>query len=549
MSDPIANTLQHDDPRANLQTIPSVPEDVLREIFAAVVDTRGASESLWDADIYLPLAWTPFSLSHVCAAWRSIALDYKELWCIIDLNYPRLAELCIDLSRPRNIHVFCKKAPKGYGKDPDPEFEAELVNVLQDSTRIESLRLSYGAWRCYHTYISPTLTEHQTDFPNLRALTGGLPWAANSDAIIGKAPLSLQELHLIYWVDLPHKVLCSLQLVTLKIPAGFKDSVTHWRIFFKSQAPTLKHLVIGGDATRVIDPPIVLPFLQTLLMTSEGAYAGATIRAPRARCITLQSNQYDHRSMNYDRLIVGCGFARAIRQRFRGAASSQQPFHLRYNHDTSIILSNPDIVFRLEFPFVISVLVSICQRIDPGIRKSVTCLELNVPQGRGLYGGHKKEQDVIDHDHDYRIIVTHLPSLEEIWLDAICADDFLPWLVDVKNRSLCSSLRVIQLSNYGQSKPDVGGTLICQIMDSFTGNGQPIHLILKNCNVTIDDILRAKGHFATVVNDEVKMSQNPEFHAQQIDVKQGFGRYEDPVQQAYVASAGTSTLYCPDLLL
>jgi hypothetical protein len=51
------------------------------------------------------------------------------------------------------------------------------------------------------------------------------------------------------------------------------------------------------------------------------------------------------------------------------------------------------------------------------------------------------------------------------------------------------------------------------------------------------------------------VSQNPEFHAQQFDVmsrcKQGFRRmrsYEDAVQQAYVASAGMSMFYHPDLL-
>jgi hypothetical protein len=501
MSDFIANTSQHADP-LSISTITFVPEDVLRQIFAIVVDTMMSTS--WDAEpIHPSPALTPLSLSQVCATWRLVAMDCKDLWRTIDLAYPRFAELCMNLSRPWSIHVFCRDPPRSPGNDPDSlEYLAVFERIIQDSARIASLRFSRCTWERHDTNILHSLIDLQPMF--LRSQIGGLPWSY-IDLPVTEVTEPLQDLRLIGGAVFSKELLCSFRLVTLKIYRDSDYSVTQWRVFFKHHAPTLKHLEFRSWLTRRFRPPIVLPFLDTLSVGNVRSYGAASLYAPRAKCITLifWSPTLDHDSDH-----ICYGFTRAIRQRFRGKNSVQQPFHVRYNHNASITLSNPEAVIHVELPCTISDFALIYCSLGPGIHETVTRLELNAPDGHGLYTEHRRRRDeksVGTHDRYYRDMAAHLPNLEEIWLDAICADDFLPWLARAKNQYLCSSLRIIQLTNYGHNKPDVDGVLMYQIMDSFAGNGQPIRLILKNCNVTIDGMLREKGHFATVVNDEVHM--------------------------------------------
>jgi hypothetical protein len=312
MSDFIANTSQYANP-ISINTIAFVPEDVLRQIFGIVVDTMMSIS--WDAKIHPSPALTPLSLSQVCAVWRLAAMDCKDLWRTIDLAYPQFAGLCMDLSRPRSIHVFCRDAPRSPGSSPDPEYMAVFRRIIQDSARIESLRFSRCAWERHDTNVLHSLTDFQPMF--LRSQIGGLPWA-----IVG-LPLTevmepIRDLRLIGRGVFSKELLCSFRLVTLKIYGDSDYSVTQWRVFFKHQAPTLKHLEFGTWLVRKFRPPIVLPFLQTLFVSSVTSYGAASLHAPHAGYITLS---FWNSTLDYDSDHICYGFARAIRQRFRGRTS------------------------------------------------------------------------------------------------------------------------------------------------------------------------------------------------------------------------------------
>jgi hypothetical protein len=482
-----------------------IPVEILRRIFATLV--QGVSIS-WNAPlgrgaIHPTPALTALALSHVCTTWRLVTIDYKDLWCAVDLAQPRFARLCMERSRPRNVHVFCRdiqhSGPNGLVQEPGPHYVAALEHVFQDSPRIVSLRLSEYPNQCtphYEKGILPILTKLRTVFPRLKTLRGmsdpNLPWWMDQNILVNGASGSIRSLILPRGV-LSHKVICSFKLVTLKIGNTFRYSEPQWRLLFSHIGPTLKHLEIWGEVITHISSPIVLPSLQTLLMKNAEPFAGMSLHAPRATRMTFQYDKAWEIYSKHDAVIQD--IAGAINQRFRETTSAQPPFHLRYFHKASIMLSNSHAEFHLKFPCHIYVLASICRSLEPNTQEAVTRLELSAQQEKKLYGGQEQERNVTDHHSAYRDMVAHLPNLEEIWLDPIFAKDFLPWRTRIENQSfsLSSTLRVNQLTDAGRRRPDVDQALMRQVMDSIKGVGLPMELVLGNSHIIVDIMPRERG--------------------------------------------------------
>jgi hypothetical protein len=184
----MSNATPRGELKACVPIVHRVPEEILRAIFIAVIDIMNI---LWDSKLYHtnncpPLAHGSLAISHVCAAWRTIARDYSQLWCDIDLVEPQLAQLCLELSNPHNIHVFCRASQKTFHQEPRPEYLTVLERVFKESARIETLRLSDypGVFpnRPYYQHgILPIVTRLDAAFPSLKTLRG-MEWEKFTDS-------------------------------------------------------------------------------------------------------------------------------------------------------------------------------------------------------------------------------------------------------------------------------------------------------------------------------------------------------------------------------
>jgi hypothetical protein len=95
--------------------IPSIPAEIWRAIFIISVTINDPVSPSWyvhvDPGLYSSTrptssAHTSLRLSHVCAAWRSILLEFGRPWCDVDLSTLRFAELCLERSRPQHPRLL-----------------------------------------------------------------------------------------------------------------------------------------------------------------------------------------------------------------------------------------------------------------------------------------------------------------------------------------------------------------------------------------------------------------------------------------------------------
>jgi hypothetical protein len=245
-----------------------IPEDILRLIFTALVDDLNIP---WDVDHTLgdlvrrsapSSAHGSLALSHVCTTWRTVAISYPCLWCAIDLAEPRLAQLCMDLSRPCNVRVFCRKSQQTHHEPLGPDCLAALESIFRESTRIGSLRLvDYQTQLTDKAYYEHSLlhiiVRLAAKFSSLTTLCGDvngplpsrITSAINIDALTKGASGSSRNLNLSSFCNvLSMKALRTLQLVELKIrqTSNFA-SADSWRRCLNHLAPTLRHLELSGD--------------------------------------------------------------------------------------------------------------------------------------------------------------------------------------------------------------------------------------------------------------------------------------------------------------
>jgi hypothetical protein len=502
------NVPQHHE-QSRTTTIASIPEEVLCDVFAIVV---GAMYISWDQDLHLcngkihsSPSLASLAISHVCNNWRSTAMDYKHLWCTIDLAHPRLAELCLDLSRPRNVHVFCRDTQQfvplgGLFKTPGPEYVAALEHIFQDSARIETLRLSYYRGQCrshYQNSILPIITNCRPQFPKLKTLRSmdrdSLPRGINMDVLVQGASGSLQEIEL-PWGVLSFEVLCSSRLVTLKIGNNLDFSPAQWRMVFGHLAPTLQHLKIGGRFFKDICPPILLPNVQTLFIQNLRSSASAGLYAPEATHITLKCDY----AIPYHLTSIHSDYANVINRQFRASTSLQQPFHVQLDHNINITLSSHNFIFRIESPSGIDALAPICRFLDPGLRETVMHLELVCSKTGGLYS---ELHNNLDRAPYYLDIAKQLPNIEEILLDADFADNFLPWFIDIGAQDLYPAVNTLRLLNFGHEQPDVASALVAEFMDSRVESGRPVQVILQRSSDIVDLMLCENGYITTFVDE------------------------------------------------
>jgi hypothetical protein len=507
MLNAITNAAQHHE-QSRTATIASIPEEILCEVFATVVDVIYIS---WDQDlhlcngnIYSSPVLASLALSHVCNNWRSIAMDYKHLWCTIDLAYPRLGELCLDLSRPRNVHVFCRDTqqfvtPDGLSKTPGPEYVAALEHIFQDSARIETLHLSYYSSMCrpyYQNIILPIITNCRIQFPKLKTM-GGIdrdtpPPRINLDILVQGASRSLQELELT-WGVLSLEVFCSFRLVTLKIGRNVDFSPAEWRILFDHLAPSLKHLDTGIYSFQDIRPPIVLPNVQTLIQAISWK-ARESLHAPQATHVVLKCG-YVH-PFHFDSLRTN--LASIINRQSWTDNLPKQPLHVKLDRNFSITLSRQNLIFRIEISSGVDVLVPFCGSLDPKLREMVTHLELVGSSAGGL---DNKQYDLLDRASIYLDIAKHLPNTQEILVDADFADDFVPWFTLIGAQDLYPAVKTFRLLNFGHEQPDVASTLVAEFMDSRVESGRPVQVILQRSSDVVDLMLRENGYITTFVDE------------------------------------------------
>jgi hypothetical protein len=134
------------------------------------------------------------------------------------------------------------------------------------------------------------------------------------DLLVQAASRSLQELDIGKLSSISFDVLYSLQLMTLKIGGDLQLSMEQWRLLLNHLAPTLKYLNVGGEFIRHIDPPLMLPHLQTLLVQGSQHFAYMNLQAPQASRICFTESS---KLLGYQLNAAGFNFAGVINHRCR----------------------------------------------------------------------------------------------------------------------------------------------------------------------------------------------------------------------------------------
>jgi hypothetical protein len=500
--------------------IPSIPPEIWREIFIISVTSNNPVNPSWYSHVDPGLsgstrpissAHTSLRLSHVCTTWGSILLECGSLWCDVDLSTPRFAQLCLERSRPHNIHVFCRDTRRSGRTDtPRPNYISALELVFGESSRVESLRMSVlqNEYRPHYEYgISPVVTRIGATFPNLRNLiamelefTDGpfIPEAFNLDVLVTGASGSMQKLDLANGT-MSFNVLCSLSLVTLSTTYTLVLEENEWRILFKQLNPTLKYLTIAGESVKHWNPPIILSNLQTLSIHDEGSEAAFSLHIPQATRITL-SDDFDYDDDSDLLYAAGSDFAHAINQRFCEATSSRPRFHLQYLHDSWIRLRNDEsIEFHMVFSTALPALSSLCESLDNHISDMITGLELKEVHSLNL---DTEEEDLFEYMSYYENLAAQLRGVEEISFDEVSLHDFLRWFGQPGSEDCFPLLQRIQLSNFQFGYWHIEDTII-QMMDWRAKQGRPIELMLKKPGTIPGKVLQAlrkKGRIITLVD-------------------------------------------------
>jgi hypothetical protein len=501
--------------RAELETrapgIRQVPEEILRAIFTIVFETLNI---LWDAKLdymydHRSPAHGSLTLSHVCAAWRTTARNYGQLWRAVDLAEPELAELCLDLSKRHNLHVFCRTVQKMHNEpeEPKPRYIAALERVFKESARIETLRLSDSLVGSIHRPyylqgILPIVTRLDAEFTNLKTLRG-MEWErGNLSSLVRGASASLQKLELLSCVLSLDAFFSLRSVVDLRIDCYMKVQSDDWRRLYGQLAPTLRHLVILSSFIEHVNPPVTLPVLETLHIRGSGHEACASLHVPQATQITVEDGD---RFEEDEQELVGHHYSVAINQRFPDNCALHHPLHLIYLHDQSITVSNGGVEFAFEVTCSIRMLTFLCFGLYPALRHMVTRLELsNVATADPVTG----EEGALNHSQNYREISEYLSGLEEIYMDVDTAADLLLWLTRPENHTAFSTVKSIRLSYFGHdtdtSDQNSMVQILVEVLNMRVESGHPIQLTFvspgKVSQGTLD-MLRKGGHIVLVDDD------------------------------------------------
>jgi hypothetical protein len=501
--------------RAELEThapgIRQVPEEILRAIFTIVFETLNI---LWDAKLdymydHRSPAHGSLTLSHVCAAWRTTARNYGQLWRAVDLAEPELAELCLDLSKRHNLHVFCRTVQKMHNEpeEPKPRYIAALERVFKESARIETLRLSDSLVGSIHRPyylqgILPIVTRLDAEFTNLKTLRG-MEWERGDlSPLVRGASASLRKLELPSCVLSLDAFFSLHSVVKLRIDCYMNFQLDDWRRLFGQLAPTLRHLVVLIDGMGHMNPPVTLPVLETLHLRGSGHEACASLHAPQATHITIEDGD---RFEEDEQELVGDHYSVAINQRFPDISSLHHPFHLRYLHGQNITVSNGDMEFAFEVTCSIRMLAFLCFGLHPALRHTVTHLEIwSVSTADPVTG----EEDALNHSQNYREISEYLSGLEEIYIDADTAADLLLWHTRAENRTAFSTVNSIKLSYFGHNTDTSDQNSMVQILVEVQNmrveSGHPIQLTFVSPGEVSQgtlDLLRKEGHVVLVDDD------------------------------------------------
>jgi F-box-like len=117
--------------RNTLAPISNLPNELLCRI---MVDCRGEWPYIDDEGTTTWLAVT-----HVCHAWRAIALDYPQLWCKIDAD---LGHQWMEtfLSRSKGLHRSLRVS-QGWEDEYSVEDLETLSSIIEDRTRLETVKI------------------------------------------------------------------------------------------------------------------------------------------------------------------------------------------------------------------------------------------------------------------------------------------------------------------------------------------------------------------------------------------------------------------------
>jgi hypothetical protein len=307
------------------------------------------------------------------------------------------------------------------------------------------------------------------------------------DLLVQAASRSLQELDIGKLSSISFDVLYSLQLMTLKIGGDLQLSMEQWRLLLNHLAPTLKYLNVGGEFIRHIDPPLMLPHLQTLLVQGSQHFAYMNLQAPQASRICFTESS---KLLGFQLNAAGLNFARVINHRCRKANFSR-PLRLHYTKDRHIRMWNPE----LEFCFngvgdMILALSLLCRSLNAHIRESLTLLELNYRSTSYNY---------MDHAFFYRNIAEFFPNIQSLWLDTVATEDFIPWFTRPENGAFFLGLGTLKL--VGLTNEASMNTVLVKVMKSCAQRGHPILLIVHVMNMNMGVMLHERGHDVTLVDD------------------------------------------------
>jgi hypothetical protein len=242
--------------RNSLQPISRLADEVMRAIFdIAVSNWEG-----WDETTV-----SPFLLSHVCFAWRGIALTHGRLWWNVDVSLPCLqVAALIERSAPYTFDILLDVVDfveRDDGRTKN-ELNSTLARAIQHAHRISKFVLNIGTdYATFEQHIWPTLGYNAPVFSELARFDfqADLPDADDTTPTFSLAPLfmagapKLQNLHLSSCSVGPSQ-LKAFPLHTLYMPESSpaNGKPNEWRAALSFLAPTLTYLYLAAEVLRDI---------------------------------------------------------------------------------------------------------------------------------------------------------------------------------------------------------------------------------------------------------------------------------------------------------
>jgi hypothetical protein len=421
------------------------------------------------------------------------------------------------LSRPCNVRVSCWRLQRTHREPPGLDYLKALESIFRESTLISSLRLldypmQHTDKAYYEHTILPVIVRLDAKFPNLTTLCGNvtengrlpsrLVLKINIDALMKGASGSLQSLNISSFCNVVlMEVLRTLQLVEVKMrqTSNFA-SADSWQRCLDHLVPTLRHLELSGDCIPYLDPPVVLPSLQTLSIMALGHKACCSLHTHQSSRIDIQEEDVTEEE---EQDSMGTQYAMAINQRFQESTTTmpQTTLCLQYLHDYSISCSSGRSIYHINVSSTVSMLASMCSGLNSYLHSAITRLEpLCVPTDDPFTG----EDEVMDLTTLYGRISEPLSSLQEIIIDAQSATDLFPWLACPENQAF-STVKVIRLSHFQELLGhDHMIHSIGAVLSSRVDAGHPIHLVMTKLSGITPGTLRMlrQEHEDALIEDD-----------------------------------------------